>query len=496
MVTLVPTDAPKRKTGARKKAIPKTLMGAVKPRLMTPPIKGKSYGPEFEAFCESVGYPLFPWQKYIANDFLTVDSTGAFQRRTVGIILSRQNGKTLLMALRIMFGLFVLGERSVVAMSSKRGMAEDTFRKVCSIIDANDFLRVQVKLNRGEVGYRGNGKEHLDLLNGARYEIVAGTADGARGKSANLLFVDELRYISEEAWAAAKPITIAMGNRAQTYVCSNAGDSYSTVLNDLRDRAISYPSKTLGWYEYSAPPYSKPSDRKAWAASNPSLGFTITEEGLEEALSVMPMEKFLPEHLCMWVASLSSPWPLGAWEEAADRTLSIPVGPDTFMAFDVAISKRTASLVAGQYLPNGKIAVGIMQQWRSDTAVDELQIAADIKTNWVDKYYPRMIMFDHYSTGSIAARLAASGCRMVDISGSAFYTASADLLEAISNNRIVHMGQESFDTQMNACAAKTRDDGWRLVRRASAGDISAPISLAMIVHKMQEPVSKPMVIAG
>jgi phage terminase large subunit-like protein len=137
-----------------------------------------------------------------------------------------------------------------------------------------------------------------------------------------------------------------------------------------------------------------------------------------------------------------------------------------------------------------------MQQWRSDTAVDELQIAADIKTNWVDKYYPRMIMFDHYSTGSIAARLAASGCRMVDISGSEFYTASADLLEAISNNRIVHMGQESFDTQMNACAAKTRDDGWRLVRRASAGDISAPISLAMIVHKMQEPVSKPMVIAG
>ena len=489
---LVIDNVPKRKTGAKKKK----LMGAVKPRLMSIPLKGKSLGPEFAEFAEKCGYPLFPWQKFISNDFLTVDKSGAFTRKTIGIILSRQNGKTMLIALRILFGLFVLNERSIVAMSSKRGMAEDTFRKVCSIIDANDFLRVQVKLNRGEVGYRGNGKEHLDLLNGARYEIVASNADAARGKSANLLFVDELRYISEEAWAAAKPITIAMGNAAQTYVCSNAGDAFSTVLNSLREKALSYPSKTLGWYEYSAPEYSKPADRKAWAMSNPSLGITITEEGLEEALSVMPMEKFLPEHLCMWVSSLSSPWPLGAWEACADRTLSIPVGPDTFMAFDVAISKRTASLVAGQYLPNGKIAVGLMQQWRSETAVDELQIAADIKTNWVDKYFPRMIMFDHYSTASIAARLTASGCRMIDVSGTAFYQASGDLLDCIVNSRLVHMGQEPFDLQMQSCAAKTNDSSWRIVRRASAGDVSAPISLAMIVHKMQEPVSTPMVIAG
>ena len=49
---------------------------------------------------------------------------------------------------------------------------------------------------------------------------------------------------------------------------------------------------------------------------------------------------------------------------------------------------------------------------------------------------------------------------------------------------------------MNACAAKTNDSSWRIVRRASAGDVSAPISLAMIVHKMQEPVSTPMIVAG
>jgi hypothetical protein len=62
--------------------------------------------------------------------------------------------------------------------------------------------------------------------------------------------------------------------------------------------------------------------------------------------------------------------------------------------------------------------------------------------------------------------------------------------------RVVHAAQPALDEQMNACAAKTNDASWRLVRRASAGDISGPIALAMIVHKMNEPISLPMIITG
>ena len=108
-------DNPKpAKVGVKKKP----LVGAVKPRIMSIPLKGKSRGEEFAEFAEKCGYPLFPWQKFIANDFLTVDNDGSFKRKTVAVILSRQNGKTMLIALRILFGLFVLEEMSVVAMSS------------------------------------------------------------------------------------------------------------------------------------------------------------------------------------------------------------------------------------------------------------------------------------------------------------------------------------------------------------------------------------------
>jgi hypothetical protein len=49
---------------------------------------------------------------------------------------------------------------------------------------------------------------------------------------------------------------------------------------------------------------------------------------------------------------------------------------------------------------------------------------------------------------------------------------------------------------MNNVAAKTNDSGWRIVKRQSAGDISAPISAAMIVHELLKPLSVPQIIAG
>ena len=486
---MTPEPIPIQKGASRKPQ----LMGATKPRIMSPALKGHSYGDAFAAFCEKYNYKLMPWQKYVADDFLTVDADGNFIRKTICILVARQNAKTTLAYWRILFGLFELGERSIVAMSSNRSMALVTFRQVVAIIENNDELRDQVKLNRGVVGRFANGQESIELKNGASYKVVAATRDGARGLSADVLFVDELREISEEAMKAAKPVTRARPN-SQSIFTSNAGDAYSLVLNDLRERALSYPDKSLGWYEYSAPQHCKIDDRKAWAMANPALGITITEDVLAEAVSTDSVETIKTEMLCTWVSSLTSPWPNMAFEDCGDKTLQMGPGPLTYFAFDKAQNTRTASLVAGQLLPDGRIGVGILQQWRSEVAVDDLRIAADIK-GWADKYNPAGIMFDHYATQSIAQRLAVNGCRMEDVSGQQFYQACGDLLDAIVAKRITHSGQPEFVESMNNCAAKTNEGSFRIIRRQSAGCIAAAISLAMIVHKMSQPVSIPQIMA-
>jgi phage terminase large subunit-like protein len=456
------------------------LRGATKPRLESTPLKGKSKVEDVIEIAKILNEKLLPYQEHVLKDMLTVDKKGMWVRKSNLLLISRQNGKTFLARMLILTHL-LKWNTDVLIMSSNRSMALETFRQVANALENNDHLKGLVKQIR-----HANGTESIEMLSGARLDVVAATRDGSRGRSINgLLYIDEVREISEEGYRAAMPVTRAHAN-SHVLLTSNAGDAFSTVLNQLRERALDNAPKSFGFYEYSAPQYCKITDRKAWALANPALGYTITEAAIEEAIATSPIENTRTETLCQWIDSLSSPWPHGILEETSDSELQIPPGGYTVFGFDVSPSRRNASLVAGQILPDGKIGVGILQTWESAVAVDDLKIAADIKA-WSDQYRPRQICYDKYATQSIADKLANAGCVIQDISGQQFYQACGDLLDGLVNHRVVHNGQANLIQQMNNCAAKVNDSSWRIVKRKSAGDISAPIGLAMCVSMLMKP---------
>lgn len=466
----------------------KRLMGHKEPRLHTPFMRGQSLIEPVKRLAMDIEEPLLPWQELVLRDMLSVRK-GKFAKRTCLLIAPRQNGKTHIGRMRCLAGLFVFNEKNILLMSSNRSMAISSFRELALTIEQFDFLKEQLKAIRWT-----NGNEAIELKNGARLEIAADNRSSSRGRSVDFLWIDELREFSEEGYKAALPTTRARPN-AQTLLSSNAGDAFSTVLNSVRTHANSYPPESFGYYEWSAPEMAKIDDRNAWAIANPSLGTLITEEVLEEALTTSSVETFKTESLSMWIDSLVSPFPHDWFETTLDKTANMVAGNGvTMFGFDIAISRRTASLVGGQLLADGRIAVGILQMWHSPVGLNEMAIAVDIKV-WCDKYRPSKVFYDHYSTQSVAERLQMSGVMCEDISGQAFYQACSDLLESIQNKRIAHVGQEDLRQQMSNVAAKHNDAGWRIVRRASAGDISAPIGLAMVVSKLMKPVSVPKIIA-
>jgi phage terminase large subunit-like protein len=343
-----------------------------------------------------------------------------------------------------------------------------------------------------------NGGERIELLNGSTLDVISDNSSSPRGRTADFLWIDEIREISEDGYKAAVPVTRARAN-AQTFLTSNAGDHFSSVLNGLVERAKDYPPETFGYYEYSAPQYCKidiTSDyfwKSAVAPSNPALGYIITKESIEEAIATNPIEQTRTETLCQWIDSLQSPWPHGVLEETSDNTLEMSVGAYTVFAFDVSPSRRNGSLVAGQILPDGRIGIGILETYSSQMAIDELKMAASIKA-WCDIYKPRLVCFDKYATQTIADRLLQAGVMCEDVSGQQFYKACGDLLEGLVNHRVVHNGQAELVAQFNNCAAKVNDSAWRIIKRKSAGDISAPIGLAMVVSKLMLPAPKPQII--
>jgi phage terminase large subunit-like protein len=458
----------------------KALRGATKPRLHSVPLKGKSKVNDVIEIAKILNEKLLPYQEYVLKDMLVVDKKDMWVRKSNLLLISRQNGKTFLARMLILTHL-LKWNTDVLIMSSNRSMALETFRQVANALENNDHFKGMVKQIR-----HANGTESIEMLSGARLDVVAATRDGSRGRSINgLLYIDEVREISEEGYRAAMPVTRAHAN-SHVLLTSNAGDAFSVVLNQLRERALDSPPKSFGFYEYSAPQYCKITDRNAWALANPALGYTITEEAIEEAIATSPIENTRTETLCQWIDSLSSPWPHGILEETSDSELQIPVGGYTVFGFDVSPSRRNASLVAGQILPDGKIGVGILQTWDSAVSVDDLKIAADIKA-WADQYRPRQICFDKYATQSIADKLSNAGCIVQDISGQQFYQACGDLLNGLVTHKVVHNGQANLIQQMNNCAAKVNDSAWRIVKRKSAGDISAPIALAMVVSMLMKP---------
>ena len=430
--------------------------------------------------------PLLPWQEHVLKDMLGIDKAGNWIRKTNLLLIARQNGKTHLARMLILAHLLKWESKNVLIMSSNRSMALDTFRQIASVLESNDHLKGFVKQIR-----HANGTESIEMLNGSRLDVVAATRDGSRGRTADFLYIDELREITEEGYRAAIPTTRARPN-SQTLLTSNAGDAFSLVLNGMRERALENPPKSFGFYEYSAPQYCKVTDRHGWAQANPALGYTITEEALEEAVATSPIENTRTELLCQWIDSLSSPWTHGSLEECSDSDLALAVGAYTVFAFDVSPSRRNASLVIGQILPDGRVGIGLAQTWESQVSVDELKIAADIK-GWCDQYRPRSIGFDRYATQSIADRLANAGQVVQDISGAQFYQACTDLKDALDNKRMVHSGQEGWIQQMNNCEAKTNDSAWRIIKRKSAGDISGAIATAMVVSTLLKPQQSAMI---
>ena len=458
-------------------------MGATEPRLHSPYLEGKSRGIEIAQLADSIGMPLLPWQEFVINDMCTVDEDNLFIRKTSLILCSRQQGKTHLARMVMLGHMFLFDSPNVLIMSSNRSMALDTFRQVAYAIENNDGMRKQIK----QIRY-ANGTESIELKNGNRLDVVAATRDGSRGRTASLLYIDEIREISEEGFRAATPTTRAKPN-AQTLLTSNAGDSFSTVLNDLRERAMSFPPKTFGFYEYSAPQFAKITDRDAWALANPALGYTVTEEALEEAVATQPVETTKTELLCQWISSTQSPWPHMAVEDAANKDLKLSPGPLTIFAFDVAPSRRDGSLTMGQVLEDGRIGVAVLETFHSDVSIDELFVANAI-AKWAKIYYPRQIAYDKYTTASIAKRLEANGLQLTDISGQKGYQASGDLYESLANKRLVHSGQDELVTHMSNCAAKESPDSWRIVRRKSAGPVDIAIGLSMIVHILTQPMGE------
>lgn len=102
---------------------------------------------------------------------------------------------------------------------------------------------------------------------------------------------------------------------------------------------------SIAIFEWSAPPDAAPSDPEAWAAANPSLGYTITERAMKSAYTSDTKDVFLTECLCQWVtAAIDPPFPADAWEAGKDEMSKLAPDAEMFFGIDVSADRMKSSV--------------------------------------------------------------------------------------------------------------------------------------------------------
>jgi hypothetical protein len=342
------------------------LRGVAQPRL-APPEPIRSLHREYEAEAQALGISLYPWQK-IAARYITglverprgrpkKDDVDAWMFKEVCIVVARQNGKTETLMPRILMGLKA-GE-TILHTAQNRRLPRKTFLRLAGMIAAHPDLDYNIR--------KANGQEEITTPGGGRYALLAPN-ESARGESADLVLIDEVREQHDQDLMDAMLPTILARKNAQIIYLSNAGDGGSVVLNDLRRRG-SENEPGLAYLEWSSAPDRSLDDRDGWAEANPALGHgQLTMSNLEYFRNNRPPTSFETENLCRWVVSMQPKLvDENAWESCRVSALAEALRP--FMAIEMDSTGTRASAAIA---------------WRQSDGTIGLRVDADVTGSPID----------------------------------------------------------------------------------------------------------------
>ena len=357
------------------------MKGKTTPRIYTPPkrrlTKDTSLGYAAIEYARSVlGKKLYPWQEWALIHLLEINGSlkgvWSFRYRTLLVLISRQNGKTVLSEVIASFFLNVLGVDAVFGTSLSLEKAEEVWEAV--INDQQTIPELSGEIDKVS---RTNGNKRLILTGLRQYKVGAPTRRAGRGDSNDLVLLDELREHRDwEPWSAAAASINAKPNGM--IICfSNAGDPDSVVLRQMRSQAIAkidgreasdyggdINDDALGLFEWSAPDGAKTDDMRALAQANPALGYgRMTERALLSNRETFPENKFRSECMCQQVETiLPSPFPDGAWENALDNNSEIPAGNPVYYGIDLSADRKWSSVAACGMRSDGNYHIELIER--------------------------------------------------------------------------------------------------------------------------------------
>ena len=202
-----------------------------------------------------VGLTAFPWQRHEINAINATNLDGTWVHSDAVLICPRQNGKSLLVALIVIYRIFVLGQ-NVLFTAQQWDTAKELWEQTWKIVRGRKFLSKRVTSKTCSQG-RGT----IFLSNGGRVVFTTRSQDAGRGLTkVDLLIYDEAYNLTDSEMAALAFLVQAAEDPQVFFMSSSVHRDFpqhanGRVLSSMREQALTEFDENEPVYlsEYAAP---------------------------------------------------------------------------------------------------------------------------------------------------------------------------------------------------------------------------------------------------
>lgn len=429
---------------------------------------------------ESLGTPLMPWQRMVADIAMEVDpSTGCLAYREVTLTVPRQSGKTtLLLAFMVHRALGFGGRQNILYAAQTRGSARKKWE--------DEHL---VRLNASPLAKlftvrRQLGQEAFRWVNGSIHGLTSNTEKAGHGETLDLGVIDEA-FAQEDSRLeqAFKPAMITRP-QPQQIIISTAGTMRSVFLrgkvNAGRRRVDAGSSSPVAYFEWSAADDADPADPATWWGCMPALGHTVSESAVRADFESMPLAEFRRAYLNQWPDAAPGGWLVigpDAWRAVCEPDAAKTAGPVAF-AVDMTPSRAYSAIGVAGHRMDGRLQVELADHRPGSSWVVPRLVELAVA------YGPVAIAVDPGSpVASLIPQMEAAGLDMVKTTARDVAQACGGLFDAVcpaeGSPTLVHLGQKPLDDAVAGAVRRELGDAWAWSRRATHVDISPLVAVTL-----------------
>lgn len=492
-------------------SVPLCLRSGPKPRVeVRPPGGVGTFGPEAVELGRRAGITADDWQADAVDIILSFRSDGLWLCREYCEWVARQNGKGVILELRVLAGMFLLGEQTILWSAHEVKTAKKAARRMRARFAAlgtrferrgSEHFAIDLDGEHFTVKVgQTNGQECFEILEtGQQVLFVARSKGSGRGIDAvDLNIIDETFDYTFEQQDAIGPTQRSAPNPQTIYTSTPPLSGLSgEVMHRLRKRAESDNPGRMGYRDWGCPGRLedlhdlKPAELAAflddverWANTNPALGSPrLSTEDMQNDRDSMSELGFAREIFGIW------PKPLEAdagtmdpaeWE--AHKDVASQLTGRVRVALDVAPDRGRSTIAVAGRRADGLFHVEVI---RSDFGTGWVVAAAEkLAETW---NCGPVLLDPRAAAGGLIQALEDAGVEVEQITTAELGQATGEFIDMVSNDLLRHLGQDTLTTAVLGGQLRVMGDAFAWARKDTSVDITPLVAATLALHGAAAP---------